>query len=107
VTTYLDFDRTQCPKEDLLKSTPYEDTKKRRKVAQNLFSTDSSSTSYPLIVSPSCLDPFDRVTHDSTSGRPVHLHSSRVEILSLIVNMRDESSGETGGDDTIGEQLGA
>jgi len=52
MVTYLDLDRPQCPKEDLLKSTPYEDAEKRRKVAQDLFSTDSSSTSYPLNCQP-------------------------------------------------------
>ena len=45
--THLDLDRPQCSKEDLLKSTSYEDTKKRRKVAQDLCTTDSRSTSYP------------------------------------------------------------
>jgi len=57
----------------------------------------------PSIVSPSCLDPFEQTTYDSAPGRPMHLHSSRVEVLSLIVDVRDESGGEAGGDDAVGE----
>lgn len=36
----------------------------------------------------------------------MHLNSSRVEVLALIVDMRNEGGGDTGRYDAIGEQLG-
>lgn len=36
----------------------------------------------------------------------MHLNGGRVEILTLIVDVRDESDGDAGRDDAIGEQLG-
>lgn len=36
----------------------------------------------------------------------MHLNRSRVEVLALIVYMRNEGGGDTGRYDAIGEQLG-